>query len=71
MRALVDGSCPSCASSLVSSPVIRLARALPSSTPHWSKESIDQIVEAGYQYAQTQLDELRASKTLPELFPAR
>jgi predicted acylesterase/phospholipase RssA len=34
-------------------------------------ESIDQIVEAGYQYAQTQLDELRASKTLPELFPAR
>jgi predicted acylesterase/phospholipase RssA/CRP-like cAMP-binding protein len=34
-------------------------------------EAIDQIVEAGYRYAQKQLDELKTGKTLPELFPAQ
>jgi predicted acylesterase/phospholipase RssA/CRP-like cAMP-binding protein len=33
-------------------------------------ESIDQIVEAGYRYAQAKLEELRVGRTLPELFPA-
>ena len=32
-------------------------------------ESIDQIVEAGYRYAQKKLEELRSGRTLPELFP--
>lgn len=34
-------------------------------------ESIDQIVEAGYRYTQTQLAQLKSSHSLPELFPAR
>jgi len=33
-------------------------------------ESIDQIVEVGYRYAQKTLEELKASGTLPELFPS-
>ncbi len=32
-------------------------------------ESIDQIVEAGYRYAQQKLEELRSGRTLPQLFP--
>ena len=32
-------------------------------------EAIDQIVEAGYGYAQKTLEDLRIGKTLPELFP--
>jgi NTE family protein/lysophospholipid hydrolase len=33
-------------------------------------ESIDEIVETGYRYAEKKLEELRTGRTLPELFPA-
>ena len=45
MSAFVEESCASSGSdSLVSSGMIRCASALPSSTPHWSKELMLQIV---------------------------
>ena len=47
MSVLVDESCCSSGSAgLVSSGMIAAASTLPSSTPHWSNESISQIVPA-------------------------